>query len=72
MAAAADHAAAEVESRECAQCGGHHKELQVCSGCMVTKYCGTMCQNAHWKDHKRECKRVQQERQAVGAHDAGS
>lgn len=43
----------------CVQCGSSAapgKTLLVCSRCKKTVYCGTVCQDVHWKLHKRECK----------------
>jgi hypothetical protein len=31
-------------------------KLCSCSRCKMVKYCGEMCQRAHWKTHKLECK----------------
>ena len=42
----------------CAHCGTTRvaSQLQICSGCVVTRYCSWDCQNAHWDlVHGREC-----------------
>jgi hypothetical protein len=62
-------ATATADDRQCRQCGGRHEQLQVCSGCMGAKYCSADCQGAHWRAHRKECKRVR-ERQAEAEGDA--
>jgi hypothetical protein len=37
-------------------CSGAGK--QKCQGCFQARYCGEVCQLAHWKAHKEGCKRV--------------
>jgi len=27
-----------------------------CAGCLTARYCGNLCQRAHWKQHKPVCK----------------
>lgn len=42
----------------CAACRGPGKpSLSACSACKVVKYCSSDCQKAHWKVHKRTCKK---------------
>jgi TPR repeat protein len=41
---------------ECANCHKVGVELQHCSRCKATMYCGTHCQKLHWKaGHKMDC-----------------
>jgi hypothetical protein len=61
----APSASSPADDRQCGQCGGHHQELLVCSGCSGIKYCSADCQRAHWKQHRKDCKRVQREQQAA-------
>ena len=35
--------------------------LRRCSGCGRVRYCGVACHNAHWRAHRRECRRWQEE-----------
>ena len=37
-------------------------KLKVCEGCRNARYCGRQCQKAHWKQHKKECRRLMTER----------
>jgi Ring finger domain/MYND finger/Sel1 repeat len=39
----------------CVNCGVEDVPLHGCSRCKLAKYCGTLCQKAHWKDHKKNC-----------------
>jgi len=39
----------------CSQCGKDCKALKRCSRCKQASYCGTECQNAAWKGHKKSC-----------------
>ena len=36
-------------------CGG--AGIMKCTGCRQARYCGEVCQLAHWKAHKADCKR---------------
>ena len=50
----------------CSGCGKgfHPKNLRWCRGCMVDRYCGGVCQKAHWKAHKRDCAQRRRARKA--------
>ena len=39
----------------CAHCGKHGVELKRCSICKHVWYCGSACQNAAWKRHRKMC-----------------
>ena len=42
----------------CAQCGVGAvggERLLLCSRCKDVRYCGKVCQDAHWKKHKKRC-----------------
>ncbi|EJK73263.1 hypothetical protein THAOC_05123 [Thalassiosira oceanica] len=44
----------------CANCGKHGSDsvkLKNCNACLLVKYCGVDCQKAHWKQHKKACKK---------------
>ena len=32
-----------------------------CRACKCVWYCDKECQNKHWKEHKKECKRIKKE-----------
>jgi hypothetical protein len=53
------HAAAmEESSYGCYRCGkGTKKENRACSRCLLAWYCSRDCQAAHWKVHKKVCKK---------------
>ena len=36
--------------------------LKLCSLCKEVAYCSQSCQRAHWKQHKKACKKIQQQR----------
>ena len=40
----------------CAHCGTKGLGFQRCSRCKQISYCGSECQNAGWKGHKKTCK----------------
>ncbi|KAK7052556.1 hypothetical protein R3P38DRAFT_2861009 [Favolaschia claudopus] len=51
--------------RECGNTACKKKEEKVgqwrhCSGCKRQWYCSRECQKAHWSDHKKPCKEIQQ------------
>jgi hypothetical protein len=42
----------------CLSCGkppAAEKKLLKCSRCLLAHYCGADCQNADWKEHKKNC-----------------
>ena len=46
------------QPRVCAVCGKQHSKqhkLRVCSGCQSVRYCSTECQQAHWRQHRKDC-----------------
>ena len=48
----------------CANCGKHGSDtvkLKKCTACHLVKYCGVDCQRAHRKQHKRACKKREEE-----------
>ena len=45
--------AASAES--CAHCGKQGAGFKRCSVCKQASYCGSECQNADWKRHKKRC-----------------
>jgi len=44
----------------CWQCRAVEKDVKICSGCGVARYCSETCQRAHWKasSHKLKCKQI--------------
>ena len=48
-------AGTEAAEPSCAQCGLQGVPLKSCGRCMEAAYCGTECQKAAWKTHKKEC-----------------
>jgi hypothetical protein len=42
-------------AESCAHCGKQGVEFKRCSRCKQASYCGTACQNANWKSHKKKC-----------------
>lgn len=45
----------------CAQCKSYDR-LSLCAGCQSVRYCGSVCQKAHWSTHKGFCKRMKASR----------
>ena len=41
----------------CAKCNTTAGHLKKCAKCKSTWYCGRPCQQGHWKEHKKECRR---------------
>lgn len=39
----------------CAKCGTRSGRLKKCARCQFVRYCGSECQRADWKDHKKYC-----------------
>jgi hypothetical protein len=33
-------------------------KVRKCSGCQQVAYCNRDCQTAHWKEHKKACKKA--------------
>ena len=49
---------ASSKERVCAACGRRWRERMFkCSQCRSVLYCNKECQKAHWKDHKKVCKK---------------
>ena len=42
---------------KCAACGKVDVGLKACTACKLVKYCNASCQRAHWRKHKKECKK---------------
>ncbi|KAL0572396.1 hypothetical protein V5O48_009556 [Marasmius crinis-equi] len=40
----------------CCRCNRPSPQLQRCSKCKITFYCGSACQTAAWKSHKKICR----------------
>ena len=41
----------------CSNCEGSFRTVLRCAGCAKVRYCGKVCQAAHWKSgHKKQCK----------------
>ena len=41
----------------CAACGKAGDNLKTCTSCKQVKYCNVSCQRAHWRKHKKECRK---------------
>jgi hypothetical protein len=54
-----------LKSLECVKCGD--RAFSFCSVCLETRYCGKDCQDAIQEQHKEECARLVEERQAKKA-----
>jgi len=50
----------------CDECGRPESEvlLSYCTGCLVSRFCGSACAVAAWPAHRAECQRVQAAREA--------
>jgi hypothetical protein len=46
-------------AESCVNCGKQGAEFKRCSRCKQASYCGTACQNANWKRHKKTCAPLQ-------------
>ena len=55
LAGAASNSDRAALEDSCARCGKTGVALKRCSCCKNTWYCGTACQNASWKQHKKTC-----------------
>ena len=51
----------------CAATHGLHR----CRGCRSVRYCSAACQQAHWRAHKAECRRLPAEQQQAAAAAGG-
>ena len=49
---------------KCANCGAEDKKrnLKMCGRCKSVFYCNRKCSKAHWKKHKKSCKKLVKER----------
>ena len=45
-------------TKMCSACGKKSNTLKNCTACKCVWYCDKKCQNKHWKEHKKECKRI--------------
>jgi hypothetical protein len=50
----------------CSACGEKSNALMKCRACKCVWYCDKDCQNKHWKEHKKECKRIKKELEKRG------
>ena len=66
------------ESLPCASCGKTGIKMTTCGSCIVrtegtvtfgTHYCGKVCQEAHWKDHRDYCKALRQLHRSMSMFD---
>ena len=51
----------EASAKLCSACGEKSDTLMKCRACKCVWYCDKKCQNKHWKEHKKECKRIKEE-----------
>ena len=56
--------------RVCAGCGKQSVGKK-CLRCNAVYYCSKVCQVAHWKDHKEECKKIAREAQVAASAPGG-
>lgn len=49
-------------AKVCAKCQQTAEKMSVCSQCTFTRYCGPDCQREDWKEHKKVCKALGQEK----------
>lgn len=56
-----DQMLATVHSPKCEVCGSK-ENLRYCQRCKSVRYCGKKCQTAHWKKHKKMCKKLKTQR----------
>ena len=47
--------------RSCSQCSSTPEKLLTCKACRSVAYCSSDCQRAHWKAHKKECQKLQEQ-----------
>ena len=48
-------------TKKCSACGKESDKLMKCRDCKCVWYCDAACQKRHWKEHKKECKRIKKE-----------
>ena len=48
-------------TKYCSWCGKESDTHKKCRNCKCVWYCDKDCQNRHWKEHKKECKRIKKE-----------
>ena len=48
----------ETPTKFCSACGKKSDALMKCRACKCVWYCDKKCQNRHWKEHKKECRRI--------------
>lgn len=62
----------DVTDKTCGNCGaeegGNAKPLRQCAKCKKQKYCTRVCQEAHWKQHKKDCGRLASGKPNTGTH----
>ena len=51
----------EAPAKLCSACETKSDALMKCRACKCVWYCDKKCQNKHWKEHKRDCKRIKKE-----------
>ena len=56
--------ALQASTPSCLACGTTHVGLQLCSKCLVARFCSKECIAAAWPTHKHDCKALR--RQAQG------
>ena len=58
---------APASNRVCAAPGcGATARLKRCKGCRAVRYCSMECLEAHWSEHRPECRRIRAQREAGG------
>jgi hypothetical protein len=45
----------------CDHCKKTKEKMFKCSRCLVSRYCSVECQEAHWAEHKSDCKKTEAE-----------
>ena len=51
----------EAPAKMCSACDKKSDTLMKCRACKCVWYCDKDCQNKHWKEHKKECRRIKKE-----------
>jgi hypothetical protein len=62
IGASAEQTAYLEAKTHCSSPGCSGAGIMKCTGCKQARYCSALCQLAHWKAHKAECKRWSAER----------